>query len=127
MLDDEVVGDTSKANSDIIAYLADDLNTPGLIAELHKLVKDFKASNSNKSEIKIHLNLISQALGILQDDSYKKISEELESKIQTLILKRTEAKDNKDYDLADKIRNELLDLGVEIKDTSSGTDWNLKS
>ena len=76
---------------------------------------------------KIHLNLISQALGILQDDSYKKISEELESKIQTLILKRTEAKDNKDYDLADKIRNELLDLGVEIKDTSSGTDWNLKS
>ena len=127
LLDDEVVGDTSKANSDIIAYLADDLNTPGLIAELHKLVKDFKASNSNKSEIKIHLNLISKALGILQDDSYKKISEELESKIHALILKRKVAKDNRDYDLADKIRNELLDLGVEIKDTSSGTDWNLKS
>ena len=127
LLDDEVVGDTSKANSDIIAYLADDLNTPGLIAELHKLVKDFKASNSNKSEIKIHLNLISQALGILQDDSYKKISEELESKIHALILKRKVAKDSKDYELADKIRNELLDLGVEIKDTSSGTDWNLKS
>ena len=127
LLDDEVVGDTSKANSDIIAYLADDLNTPGLIAELHKLVKDFKASNSNKLEIKIHLNLISQALGILQDDSYKKISEELESKIHALILKRKVAKDNRDYDLADKIRNELLDLGVEIKDTSSGTDWNLKS
>ena len=86
-----------------------------------------ESDKANKSEIKIHLNLISQALGILQDDSYKKISEELESKIQTLILKRTEAKDNKDYDLADKIRNELLDLGVEIKDTSSGTDWNLKS
>ncbi|GIS24980.1 MAG: hypothetical protein CM15mP126_2230 [Gammaproteobacteria bacterium] len=49
------------------------LNTPGLIAELHKLVKDFNTSNSNKSEIKIHLNLISQALGILQDDSYKNI------------------------------------------------------
>ncbi len=127
LLDDEVVGDTSKANLDIIANLADDLNTPGLIAELHKLVKDFKASNSNKSEIKIHLNLISQALGILQDDSYKKISEELESKIHALILKRKLAKDNRDYDLADKIRNELLDLGVEIKDTSSGTDWNLKS
>ena len=118
---------SSETNLEPIAYLADDLNTPGLIAELHKLVKDFNTANSNKSEIKIHLNLISQALGILQDDSYKKISEELESKIQTLILKRTEAKDNKDYDLADKIRNELLDLGVEIKDTSSGTDWNLKS
>ena len=79
------------------------------------------------SHHKIHLNLISQALGILQDDSYKKISEELESKIHALILKRKVAKDSKDYELADKIRNELLDLGVEIKDTSSGTDWNLKS
>ena len=118
---------SSETNLEPIAYLADDLNTPGLIAELHKLVKDFNTSNSNKSEIKIHLNLISQALGILQDDSYKKISEELESKIHALILKRKVAKNNRDYDLADKIRNELLDLGVEIKDTSSGTDWNLKS
>ena len=118
---------SSETNLEPIAYLADDLNTPGLIAELHKLVKDFNTANSNKSEIKIHLNLISQALGILQDDSYKKISEELESKIHSLILKRKVAKDSKDYELADKIRNELLDLGVEIKDTSSGTDWNLKS
>jgi cysteinyl-tRNA synthetase len=118
---------SSETNLEPIAYLADDLNTPGLIADLHKLVKDFNTSNSNKSEIKIHLNLISQALGILQDDSYKKISEELESKIHALILKRKVAKDSKDYELADKIRNELLDLGVEIKDTSSGTDWNLKS
>ena len=118
---------SSETNLEPIAYLADDLNTPGLIAELHKLVKDFNTSNSNKSEIKIHLNLISQALGILQDDSYKKISEELESKIHALISKRKVAKDSKDYELADKIRNELLDLGVEIKDTSSGTDWNLKS
>ena len=117
---------SSETNLEPIAYLADDLNTPGLIAELHKLVKDFNTSNSNKSEIKIHLNLISQALGILQDDSYKKISEELESKIHALILKRKVAKDSKDYELADKIRNELLNLGVEIKDTSSGTDWNLK-
>ena len=118
---------SSETNLEPIAYLADDLNTPGLIAELHKLVKDFNTANSNKSEIKIHLNLISQALGILQDDSYKKISEELESKIHALILKRKVAKDNKDYELADKIRNQLLDLGVEIKDTNSGTDWNLKS
>ena len=127
LLNGENIKHSSETNLEPIAYLADDLNTPGLIAELHKLVKDFNTSNSNKSEIKIHLNLISQALGILQDDSYKKISEELESKIHALILKRKVAKDKKDYELADKIRNELLDLGVEIKDTSSGTDWNLKS
>ena len=127
LLKDEIIKETTETNLDSISYLADDLNTPGLIAELHKIVKDFNASHSNKSEIKINLNLISKALGILQDDSYKHVSEELEKKINTLIIKRTKAKDNKDYDLADKIRNELLDLGVEIKDTSSGTDWNLKS
>ena len=127
LLKDEIIKETTETNLDSISYLADDLNTPGLIAELHKIVKDFNASHSNKSEIKINLDLISKALGILQDDSYKHVSEELEKKINTLIIKRTEAKDNKDYDLADKIRNELLDLGVEIKDTSSGTDWNLKS
>ena len=33
----------------------------------------------------------------------------------------------KEYDLADKIREELTDLGVEIKDTSEGTSWNIKS
>ena len=127
LLKDEIIKETTETNLDSISYLADDLNTPGLIAELHKIVKDFNASHSNKSEIKINLNLISKALGILQDDSYKHVSEELEKKINTLIIKRTEAKDNKDYELADKIRNELLDLGVEIKDTSSGTNWNLKS
>ncbi len=127
LLNDEIIEDTIETNLAPIAHLADDLNTPGLIAELHKLVKDFNNSHSNKSEIKINLNLISKALGILQDDSYKHVSEELKKQINTLILKRTEAKDNKDYELADKIRNELLDLGVEIKDTSSGTDWNLKS
>ena len=127
LLKDEVIKETTETNLDLISYLADDLNTPGLIAELHKILKDFNASHSNKSEIKINLDLISKALGILQDDSYKHVSEELEKKINTLIIKRTKAKDNKDYDLADEIRNELLDLGVEIKDTSSGTDWNLKS
>ena len=127
LLNDEIIEETIETNLAPIAHLADDLNTPGLIAELHKLVKDFNNSYSNKSEIKINLNLISKALGILQDDSYKHVSEELKKQINTLILKRTEAKNNKDYELADKIRNELLDLGVEIKDTSSGTDWNLKS
>jgi cysteinyl-tRNA synthetase len=127
LLNDEIIEETIDTNLAPIAHLADDLNTPGLIAELHKLVKDFNNSHSNKSKIKINLNLISKALGILQDDSYKHVSEELKKQINTLILKRTEAKDNKDYELADKIRNELLDLGVEIKDTSSGTNWNLKS
>ena len=44
-----------------------------------------------------------------------------------MISERDEAKNNKDYDSADKIRQQLLDIGIEINDTSEGTNWKLKS
>ncbi len=43
-----------------------------------------------------------------------------------LLKLRMEAKTNKDWATADKIRNELNALGVEIKDTKEGFEWNLK-
>ena len=113
-------------NTDVINSLADDLNTPELIVKLNKIIKEYNSSNTDKQKTKDQLDLISDALGILKDDSYKKVSPELEEKINTLIADRTKAKINRNYDLADKIRKELTDLGVEIKDTSDGTDWNLK-
>jgi cysteinyl-tRNA synthetase len=113
-------------NTDVINALADDLNTPELIVKLNKIIKEYNSSNKDKQKTKDQLDLISEALGILKDDSYKKVSQELEEKINTLIADRTKAKINRNYDLADKIRKELTDLGVEIKDTSDGTDWNLK-
>ena len=113
-------------NTDVISALADDLNTPELIVKLNKIIKEYNSSNTDKQKTKDQLDLISDALGILKDDSYKKVSPELEEKINTLIADRTKAKINRNYDLADKIRRELTDLGVEIKDTSDGTDWNLK-
>ena len=50
----------------------------------------------------------------------------MKEKVELLIQERLDAKNQKDFELADKIRNDLLDLGIEIKDTSEGTDWNLK-
>ena len=43
-----------------------------------------------------------------------------------LLNLRVDAKANKDWATADKIRNELLALGVEIKDTKDGFDWSIK-
>ena len=63
----------------------------------------------------------------MQDESFNNISDELRKEVEELILLRDKAKGNKDYDAADKIREELLNLGIEIKDTSNGTDWKLKS
>ncbi len=65
-------------------------------------------------------------LGILNDKNFNEVSEELKNKIQELIKKRANAKQEKNFEKADEIRQELLDLGVEIKDTSDGTSWNLK-
>ena len=107
----------------------DDFNTPGLIAELNKIAKEYNSKEKedlNKTIIKSKLILIGSVLGILQDKSFNKASDELREKVELLIKERLDAKNQKDFDLADKIRNELLDLGVEIKDTSDGTDWNLK-
>jgi len=121
------VSNSTTTDLDAISTLMDDLNTPGLIAELNKIVKGYNSSEEERKITKEKLILIGSVLGILQDESFNKISDELRNQIEELILKRDKAKKNKDYDEADKIREKLLNLGIEIKDTSNGTDWKLKS
>ena len=122
--------DTSNKTSNdlsVIEMLMDDLNTPGLIAELNKIIKDFNSSNKDKIVIKEKLTLIGSVLGILQDNTFNNISDELKIKVEKMISERDEAKNNKDYDSADMIRQQLLEIGIEINDTSEGTNWKLKS
>ena len=121
------VSNSTATDLDVISTLMDDLNTPGLIAELNKIVKEYNSSEEERKITKEKLILIGSVLGILQDESFNKISDELRNQIEELILKRDKAKKNKDYEEADKIREKLLNLGIEIKDTSNGTDWKLKS
>ena len=125
-LDDVTISDKNENNLDAISILMDDLNTPGLITELNNIVKEYNSSNSEKENIKSRLSLISSVLGILEDDTFNEISEELKIKINDMVLKRSEAKNNKDFETADAIRDQLLELGVEINDSSDGTEWKLK-
>lgn len=120
---------SNKTSSDlsVIEKLMDDLNTPGLIADLNKIVKDFNSDNGDKKVIKEKLSLIGSVLGILQDNSFNNISNELKIKVEKMISERDEAKNNKDYNSADKIRQQLLDIGIEINDTSDGTVWKVKT
>ena len=124
-LDDIDVSDIN--NLDAISVLMDDLNTPGLITELNRIVKEYNSSSSEREVIKNKLHLIGSVLGILEDDSFNEVSEEFKNKINELISKRSEAKKNKDFELADAIREQLIELGVEINDLSDGTEWKLKS
>ena len=126
-LDDVTISDKNENNLDAISVLLDDLNTPGLITELNNIVKEYNSSNSDKENLKSRLSVISSVLGILEDKTFKEIPEELKNKINDMILKRSEAKNNKDFKTADAIRDQLIELGVEINDSSDGTQWNLKS
>ena len=126
-LDDVTISNKNENNLDAISILMDDLNTPGLITELNNIVKEYNSSNSDKENIKSRLSIISSVLGILEDKTFKEIPEELKNKINEMILKRSEAKNNKDFKTADAIRDQLIELGVEINDSSDGTQWNLKS
>ena len=126
-LDDVTISDKNENNLDAISILMDDLNTPGLITELNNIVKEYNSSESDKEKIKSRLGLISSVLGILEDETFNEISEEFKNKINEMVLKRSEAKNNKDFKTADAIRDQLIELGVEINDSSDGTEWKLKS
>ena len=126
-LHDVTISDKNENNLDAISILMDDLNTPGLITELNNIVKEYNSSDSEKVNIKSRLSLISSVLGILEDETFNEISEEFKNKINDMVLKRSEAKNNKDFKTADAIRDQLIELGVEINDSSDGTEWKLKS
>ena len=109
--------------------LLDDLNTPGFIAKIHELYNS--AMNGNK-ESKVLFNSACRLLGLFDTDKnewekFKKsninISEEF---INKKIIERDKAKKNKNYELADNIRKELLSKGVVIEDQTNKTTWKFK-
>ena len=106
--------------------MLDDLNTPGLIANINKLIKSAEhLEESDKPNLKSNLLLIGKLMGILEDQSYNQISDEFKDKVDSLIEDRSNAKKKRDFELADKIRSELIDLGVEINDSPEGTTWKV--
>ena len=97
-LDEVVISKNNKNNVDTISILMDDLNTPGLITELNKIVKEYNSSEVDRENIKTRLSLISNVLGILQDETFNNISEEFKTKIDDLVAKRSNAKKNKNFE-----------------------------
>jgi cysteinyl-tRNA synthetase len=115
-----------------ISPLLDDLNTPGLIANLNKMIKDFHlVSKSELPLLKTNFIRATNLIGVCQSSYEDWVSVKNENidekKIKTLIAERLEAKKIKDFERADQIRQELLDMNIEIKDNQEGTQWSVKS
>ena len=109
--------------------LYDDLNTPGYIANLHKLFD--RAHKGQESDKKIFISACN-FVGLLNEtkdqwlDFKKKKSSISEADILKKIDLRDNARKNKDYREADIIRNELLDNDVLIEDKDGRTIWKYK-
>ncbi len=109
--------------------LYDDLNTPGYIANLHKLFE--KTQNGSEKEKEIFVSACN-FIGILSEskDSWEQFKQNkskiTEQEIKQKILERNNARKNKDYGTADKIRDELFDKGVLIEDKDDKTLWKFK-
>ena len=120
------VKESKEPDNDLIEILLDDLNTPGLLANINKLIKNAGSlEEGEKPYLKSNLLLIGKVMGILEDQSYNQISGEFKDKVDSLIEDRSNAKKKRDFELADKIRSELIDLGVEINDSPEGTTWKV--
>ena len=121
---------SSKALDDeIIQPLYDDINTPGYIANLHKLYD--KANNGNDEDKKI-FNTACNFIGLLQETKeewldFKKGKVDIsETEIENKIDLRNKARADKNYKEADNIRDYLLDKGVLIEDKDGKTIWKFK-
>ncbi|MBP3765948.1 MAG: cysteine--tRNA ligase [Bacilli bacterium] len=102
--------------------LMDDLNTANALTILYDVLKDSSLSNNSK------LYLIKDFDKVLSLDLIKEneISDDLKKYIEEKIEDRRQAKLNKNYALADQIRDELMSKGIIIKDTREGVTYEIK-
>ena len=116
-----------KISDEILNPLYDDLNTPGYIANLHQLYE--KASKGKDVDLFVSackfIGLLNENYDQWQNYKRSKVSIS-DTDIQEKINLRNKARKNKDYNEADRIRDELLDKGVLIEDKDGKTIWKFK-
>jgi len=118
----------------ILKAMNDDMNTSVALSLIDEYISKVNETLDNepknkglKKELVASIDFISDILGIGYQDSFKYfqfgISQEEIKYIEELILKRDNAKKEKNFELSDKIRDELKNMNISIMDTSNGTLW----
>jgi cysteinyl-tRNA synthetase len=116
----------------VIEALCDDLSTPRVLAELSALASALeKASDTDKPLAKSQLLAAGALVGILQQEAESWFKggadDDLSAKVEALLEARKTARAEKNWAEADRIRNELTALNVEVMDGPAGATWKLKA
>lgn len=124
--DAELIAELDKRREQFITAMDDDLNTADGLAAIFELTKDINTKildhDVSKAVCEHAAKLYDElcnVLGIL----YNRNENTLDSDIEALVEKRQEARKNKDWATADKIRDELKAKGIILKDTPQGVTW----
>jgi cysteinyl-tRNA synthetase len=113
----------------------DDFNTPILIANLFEGIRYINLLNDNSAsltaeDLKLFGHSIStftfDVLGLKDEKSVENNNEKLEGVVNMLIGMRNEARANKDFAMSDQIRNQLIVLGIQLKDGKEGTSFSIQ-
>ena len=100
--------------------MSDDLNSPLALSIIWKMIKDKSLGSTQKFNLMKKFDVI---LGFNVDSFSRPI---LSDEFMCLIQEREQARRNKNWHLADKIRCKLFENNIRIKDLATGTDWYLK-
>ena len=109
-----------------ILAMEDDLNTADALAAVFMLVKDINnliSSGAKKQTLLACADMFDQLTDVL-GLVYNRKTEVLDSEIEELIEKRSQARKNKDFKTADEIRDKLKEMGIILEDTANGVKWS---
>ena len=131
-------GENEQIDKSFNSAMDDDFNTALAISNLFGLFKGLKAKiNTNDNSAKADANQIKNTyslIGLFTSDAkdfidyyeQKNKSEEIPSQVLALANERVKARQNKDWALSDKLRDEILGLGYVIKDSKDGYSLSKK-
>ncbi|MCQ2450579.1 MAG: cysteine--tRNA ligase [Clostridia bacterium] len=121
----EIPAFIEQRKQEFIDAMEDDLNTADALAAVFSLVREINtviSDGAGKTALTACAEIFDELTGIL-GLVYNRKTEGLDSEIEELIAKRTEARKNKDFKTADEIRDKLKDMGIVLEDTPNGVKW----
>ncbi len=134
---EQEIFDTSRFFNEFEEAMDDNFNTPQAVAVIFDLVKEVnsflakheKLNQSNKNlMLDAFKKLASDVLGIVDLDSKKSFDNQLVDKLMNIIIEiRTQLRSEKRFDLADKIRDELKRINIELEDKKGITTYKIKN